>query len=73
MVAVELDLSRERQLTELARSQGADVAFVAQQILSDYIDLLALPEDDAAIWADASVALTAELYEDEDWSKEPVP
>ena len=73
MVAVELDLSRERQLTELARSQGADVAFVAQQILSDHIDLLALPEDDAAIWADASVALTAELYEDEDWSEEPVP
>ena len=73
MVAVELDLSRERQLTELARSQGADVALVAQQILSDYIDLLALPEDDAAIWADASVALTAELYEDEDWSEEPVP
>ena len=73
MVAVELDLSRERQLTELARSQGADVAFVARQILSDYIDLLALPEDDAAIWADASVALTAELYEDEDWSEEPVP
>ena len=73
MMTVELDSSRERQLTELARSQGADVAFVAQQILSDYIDLLALPEGDAAAWADASVALTTELYEDEDWSEEPAP
>ncbi len=73
MVTVELDLNRERQLTELAQSRGTEVAYVAQQILSDYIDLLALPDDDAAPWADASVALTAELYEDEDWSEEPAP
>ena len=73
MVTVELDSSRERQLTELAQSRGTEVASVAQQILSDYIDLLALPDDDAAAWADASVALTAELYEDEDWNEESVP
>lgn len=69
MVTVDLDPAHERHLGELARSQGQDAALLARRILSDYLDFAALPdsEDDQA-WAEASVALTAEVLEPEDWS-----
>lgn len=70
MLTIDLDPIREQRLRQLAQSQGEEVALVAGQILADYVDLLALPEDDEASWAAASVALTAEILDDEDWSEE---
>ena len=69
MVTIDLDPVRERHLGELARSQGQEAAFLARRILSDYLDFAALPEsEDDSDWAEASVALTAEVLEPEDWS-----
>ena len=48
MVTIELDPAHERHLDELARSQGEDVALVAQRILSEYLDFLAFPEKDSS-------------------------
>lgn len=71
MVTIELDPARERHLDELARSQGADAALLAQQILSDYLDFLAIPEqEDDDSWAEASVKMAAAAFEPEDWNAE---
>ena len=71
MVTIELDPARERHLDELARSQGADAALLAQRILSDYLDFVSLPEtEDDDAWAEASVKLAAEAFESENWDAE---
>ena len=71
MVTIELDPARERHLDELARSQGEDVALVAQRILSDYLDFVSLPEkEDDDAWAEASVKMAATAFELEDWNTE---
>lgn len=71
MVTIDLDPARERHLGELARSEGQDVSLLARRILSDYLDFAALPEsEDEGDWAEASVALTAEVLTPEDWSED---
>jgi predicted transcriptional regulator len=67
MVAIELDASRQERLDVLARERGESVSDCARQILSDYLDFQALPKDSEEAWAEASVALAAEVMEPDDW------
>ena len=70
MVAIELDQNREKLLDQLARSEGAKPADIARRVIEDYLDFQSLPKDDAAAWADGSVALTPEIMGDENWDEQ---
>ena len=71
MVSVDLDPDHESRLSELARAQGEDAAFLARRILMDYLDFEALPEkEDDRVWATASVAMAAKFMEPEDWRED---
>ena len=70
MVTIELDPVHEQHLVDLAPSQGEDAALLARRILSEYLDFLALPEEeDDEAWAKASVRMAAEAFEPEDWGE----
>lgn len=70
MVAVQLDQDREELLNRLARAEGAPPAEIVRRVLEDYLDFQSLPKDDAAYWAQASVALAPEIMGDEYWDEE---
>ena len=67
MVAFNLDSDHQQRLDDLARSQGQDGAALARQVLMDYLDFQALPNDLEEAWAEASVAITPEFMDQEDW------
>jgi len=67
MVAIQLDPIREKRLAEVARQRGQAPTQAAQHILEDYLDFQGLPEVSDEAWARASVALTPEVMEPEDW------
>ncbi|MCI0358244.1 MAG: hypothetical protein L0211_07160 [Planctomycetaceae bacterium] len=69
MVAFNLDPIHQQRLDELARSQGQDGATLARQVLMDYLDFQALPNDSEEVWAEASVAMTPEFMDQEDWGE----
>jgi hypothetical protein len=70
MVAVQLDQGREELLDRIARAEGAEAADVARRVLEDYVDFRSLPQDEAADWAEASVRLTAETMDHENWGEQ---
>jgi hypothetical protein len=70
MVAIELDQNRQELLVQLARSEGTKPADVARRVIEDYLDFQSLPNDDAAAWADGSVALAPEIMGDENWDEQ---
>jgi predicted transcriptional regulator len=69
MVAFNLDPAHQQRLDELAHSQGQDGAALARQVLMDYLDFQDLPTDSERAWAEASVAMTPEFMDQEDWSE----
>lgn len=69
MVAFNLDPVHQQRLDELARSQGQDGATLARQVLMDYLDFQALPSDSEEAWAEASIAMTPEFMDQEDWGE----
>ncbi|MEX2172813.1 MAG: hypothetical protein WD872_00540 [Pirellulaceae bacterium] len=69
MVAFNLDPARQQRLDELANSQGQDGATLARQVVMDYLDFQALPNDSEEAWAEASVAMTPEFMDQEDWDE----
>jgi predicted transcriptional regulator len=68
MITLDLDLANEQRLEELAKRQGRDVSQLVVHILEAYLDAQAWPRDSADDWAEASTALTVEVFDEEDWS-----
>jgi hypothetical protein len=69
MVAIELDQKHEKELDQLAKAGGQDMASLARQIVTDYLNFHALPNDSEEAWANASVALAAQVMEQDNWDK----
>jgi predicted transcriptional regulator len=69
MLTVELDPAQQQRLDQLAATQGEDGATLARRILLDYLDFQSLPNDTDEQWAEASVAMTPEVMEPEDWDE----
>lgn len=69
MVAFNLDPAHQQRLDELAKSRGQDGPELARQVLIDFLDFQALPEDSEEAWAEASVKMAAEFAEPEDWDQ----
>ena len=69
MLAVELDPSQQQRLNALAKLQGEDGPSLARRILLDYLDFQAVPQDTEGAWAEASVAMTPEFMEAENWDE----
>lgn len=67
MIAIELDAGHQNRLNALAAAQGEDGATFARRVLLDYLDFQALPTDSDAAWGQASIALTPEIMEPENW------
>jgi hypothetical protein len=67
MITIDLDLDYERRLHELASEEGNEAVDLARRIVSDYLDFHAMPAASDEKWAEASVALTAEVLPSEDW------
>ncbi len=70
MVSIHLDPIHEKQLGELAKSQGQDAADLARRVLIDYLDLQSLPHESDGQWAEASVALTPEVIDNDPWDED---
>lgn len=68
MITLALDQPNEQRLAELAKRQGRDVSQLVVHILEAYLDAQAWPRDSADDWAEASTALTVEVFDEEDWS-----
>lgn len=68
MITFSLDQANEQRLAALAKLQGRDVSQLAVHIIEAYLDAQAWARDSEAAWAEASTALTAEVFEEEDWS-----
>lgn len=67
MISIDLDPTHQQRLDSLAQSQGQDGATLARRVLIDYLDFQALPSDSDADWAEASIALTPEVMDEETW------
>jgi hypothetical protein len=68
MIAVQLDSSNEQRLRELASQQGREIGQLAAHIIAAYLDAQAWGRDSAEQWAEASSALTSEVFAEEDWA-----
>ena len=69
MIKIELDPAKEQRLRELAASQGQDTSQLARQVLEDFLEGQAWPEDRDESWADASILLTPEVLPEEKWEE----
>jgi len=69
VVSIQLEPDQEKRLIQLAQHQGQDAADLARRILANYLSFQAPPNDSEADWAEASVALTREILDDERWDK----
>jgi predicted transcriptional regulator len=67
MITLQLDLSNEQRLEELAKRQGRNVSQVAAHIIEAYLDAQAWAHDTAEQWAAASTALAGEIFAEENW------
>ena len=68
MITLQLDLANQERLEELAKRQGRDAAQLAAHIIEAYLDARAWPHDSAEQWAEASTALAAEVFAEENWA-----
>lgn len=68
MINLQLDLANQERLEELAKRQGRDVAHLAAHIIEAYLDAGAWSHDSAEQWAEASTALTPEIFAEENWT-----
>ena len=69
MVTIQLEPADERRLEELAQSQAKRASDLARDILEDYLRFHTLPQDSEDAWAEASLALIPEVFQDEDWAE----
>jgi predicted transcriptional regulator len=69
VVAFNLDPIHQQRLDELATTQGQDGSSLARQLLIDFLDLHAMPQDSEGDWAEASVAMAPEFMDQEDWGE----
>jgi predicted transcriptional regulator len=69
MITLQLGLTNERRLAELAKRQGRDVSELAAHIIEAYLDARAWSHDSAEQWAEASTALAPEIFGEEDWTE----
>jgi predicted transcriptional regulator len=67
MITLQLDHANEEQLTELAKLHGRDASQLATRIIQAYLDAKGWSNDSEAQWAEASVALSTEIFSEEDW------
>jgi hypothetical protein len=70
MVAIHLDTARQQQLERLASAEGRAAAELARQIVEDYLDLDGLRELSPDEWAEGCVALSPEVFPDENWDQD---
>ena len=70
MVSIQLDPRHQECLDDLAKRRGENATDLARRIVVDYLDFQALPRDTEDDWADASVALTPEILDQETWESE---
>ncbi|MEX0612121.1 MAG: hypothetical protein WD738_17980 [Pirellulales bacterium] len=68
MITLQLDLANEQRLEALAKRQGRDVSQVASHIIEAYLDAQTWGKDTAEQWAEASTALTGEIFAEETWT-----
>jgi hypothetical protein len=68
MVTLQLDLANEEQLEELAKRSGQEVGQLATRIIQAYLDAQGWSHDSEEQWAEASAALTAEVFAEEKWT-----
>jgi hypothetical protein len=67
MISIDLDAVHQARLNSLAAAQGEDGPSLARRVLLDFLDFSALPADSEAAWAEASVALSPEVMDQESW------
>ena len=68
MISLQLDRTNQERLQELANRQGRDIGQLAAHIIEAYLDARNWPRDSADQWAEASTALTAEIFAEENWT-----
>ena len=69
MITLQLDVTNEGRLAELAKRQGRDVSQLAAHIIEAYLDAQAWSHDSAEQWAAASTALATEIFGEEEWTE----
>jgi predicted transcriptional regulator len=67
MITLELDIAHEQRLEDLARRRGRNVSQLVSHIIEIYLDAQSWVHDSAEQWAEASTALTPEIFAEEDW------
>ncbi len=67
MIAIQLDTAHQKRLEELAAAKGQDGTELARRIIIDFLDFGELPRTSDEQWAEASVALTPEIVDQENW------
>jgi len=67
MIAIDLEVADQERLDRLAKSLGSDSERLARQIVVDYLDFQALPNDSEEAWAEAAITLAPEIMDVESW------
>lgn len=67
MVSIQLDPTQMERLDNLAKRRGENADELARRVLVDFLDFSRLENDTDDDWAEASVALTPEIMDQEKW------
>lgn len=68
MVTLNLDPTNQQRLEALAKQRGADASQIVAQIVEAYLDAQNWKHDSTEAWAESSVALSGEVFGEEDWA-----
>jgi predicted transcriptional regulator len=70
MITITLDAAREEQLRKVAEARHQEPSLLAQRVLEQYLEFNAATEDPEDAWAEASAALSGEVFPEESWEEE---
>jgi predicted transcriptional regulator len=70
VVSIQLDPQQMKTLDDLAKRRGANASELARRIVVDFLEFQELEKDTQDDWAEASVALTPEVMDQERWESQ---
>lgn len=70
MITVALGALKEKQLRKLAKSRHQKISLLARTVLEQYLEFHAATEDKEEAWAEASTALSGEIFPAENWKED---
>ena len=69
MITIALNATQEEQLRKVAKARHQEPSLLARAVLEQYLEFHAATADKEEAWAEASAALSGEVFPAENWDE----